>query len=285
MNAGLDAAFEQCERLVREADKDRFLATLFAPAQFRPALFALYAFNAEVARVRDAAREPIGGEIRLQWWAEALGGERRDEAIANPVAAALLGTIARHGLPTQRLLDLIEARSFDLYDDPMPSLVHLEAYAEKTTSVLFDMAAQILDGAKLAGEIAQHAGKAYATAGLLRALPRHASRRQLYIPLDILQRHGAEPEDVFAGKATPGLRAALAELRLHARGHLAAVRDLLPAAPEAALPALLPIAVVRPLLSSMEKRGYEPFTPVDIPQWRRQWILWRAARRPPRMAR
>ena len=83
-----------CEQLVREADKDRFLATLFAPAAQRPALFALYAFNAEIARVRDVAREPMPGEIRLQWWREVVEGGRSEEARAHPVAAALLETMA-----------------------------------------------------------------------------------------------------------------------------------------------------------------------------------------------
>src|SRR4051794_24016021 len=122
-------AFAHCERLVRAADKDRFLATLFAPAEHRDALFALYAFNVEVARVRDIAREPLPGEIRLQWWLDVLRGERGGEAGANPIAAALLQTIERHGLSVAALGDLVEARLFDLYDDPMATLVDLEAYA------------------------------------------------------------------------------------------------------------------------------------------------------------
>ncbi len=81
--------FEHCAALVREADRDRYLATLFAPAAQRNALFALYAFNVEITRVRDLAREPMPGEIRLQWWREALTGEREGEAAAHPVAAAL----------------------------------------------------------------------------------------------------------------------------------------------------------------------------------------------------
>ena len=86
-------AFAHCEALVRAADKDRFLATLFAPAEHRQALFALYAFNVEVSRVREAVREPLAGEIRLQWWSEVLAGEGRGEVAANPVAAALLATM------------------------------------------------------------------------------------------------------------------------------------------------------------------------------------------------
>ena len=87
-----------CEALVRAADKDRFLATLFAPAEHRGALFALYAFNLEVARVREVVREPLSGEIRLQWWSDVLRGEGRGEVGAHPVAAALRATIARYQL-------------------------------------------------------------------------------------------------------------------------------------------------------------------------------------------
>src|SRR5580765_6566781 len=108
-----------CEALVRAADKDRFLATLFAPAEHRAALHALYACNVEIARVREIAREPLAGEIRLQWWTDVLHGAGRGEVEANPVAAALLATITRYRLPLAPLEALIDARRFDLYDEPM----------------------------------------------------------------------------------------------------------------------------------------------------------------------
>ena len=283
----MEDAVGHCERLVREADRDRFLASLFVPAEHRPELFALYAFNCEIARVRDVAREPLPGEVRLQWWNEVLTGERREEARANPVAAALLDAIEAHGLSTQRLIDLLDARGFDLYDDPMQTLADLENYAARTSSALFALATQILHrgGGPVAENLSLHAGVAYAIAGLLRAFSWHAGRRQLYVPMEILRRHGAHPEDAFAGKATPELRAALAEMRLHARGHLTAANDFLIAAPAAVLPAFLPVALVRPFLSRMERRGYNPFAAVEIAQWQRQWILWRAARQPRAMSR
>ncbi len=274
------------EALVREADKDHFLATLFAPGAQRPALFALYAFNNEIARVREAAREPMPGEIRLLWWREVVEGARAEEARAHPVAAALLDAIQHYRLPPRVLAELIDAHAFDLYDDPMPSLAHAEAYATKTASALFALAGRILQGAEatVADALARHMGIAYAFSEWLRLFPRHAARRQLFIPLNILRRYGAEPEDVFAGKATPELRATLAEMRLHIRGHLVAAGDLLATAPVEILPAFLPIALVRPLLRRMERRSYDPFSAIDMPQWRRQWILWRAARRPRAMA-
>jgi phytoene synthase len=138
--------FEHCAALVREGDRDRYLATLLAPAAHRDALFALYAFNVEIARVRELAREPMPGEIRLQWWREMLSGERDGEAAAHPVAAALRATLAQYALPSQRLIDLIEARSFDLYDDPMASLAELEGYARQTAGTIYEFAARILAG-------------------------------------------------------------------------------------------------------------------------------------------
>ena len=274
----MDASYRHCEQLVRAADKDRYLATLLAPAETRGPLFALYALNVEIAGVGDRVREPMAGEIRLQWWRDVLSGERSGEAAANPVAAALMGTIGRFDLPAEPLLDLIEAHSFDLYDDPMPTLAALEAYGRKTSSALFTRAARIC-GAD-AEEAAAHAGLAWSITELLRGFARYASRRQLFAPEDMLARHGARVDDIFAGRSTPELHKALADLRSEARRHFGNFEAMLPALPAAAMPALLPVALVPGYLSAMERPGYDPFkTAVEVPQWRRQWALWRAARR------
>jgi 15-cis-phytoene synthase len=278
-------AFAHCEGLVRVADKDRFLTTLFAPAEHRPALLALYAFNLEIARIREAAHEALAGEIRLQWWSDVLGGAGRGEVAAHPVAAALLETMARYQLPPERLTALIEARRFDLYDEPMGTLADLEAYADGASTSLIALAAQILAG----GEepdirmLSHHAGLAHAFVGLLAAFSIHAGRGQVFVPLEILARHGATRQQVLGGQATPQLHEALAELRLHARRHLRAAQQRLTAAAPAVMPALLPVALAGPTLARMERRGYDPFTPLEIAAWRRQLILWRAARWPRRM--
>jgi len=274
-------SFDHCEELVRTGDKNRFLATLFAPQKYRRALYALYAFNLEVARTRELAREPMPGEIRLQWWRDVLGGAGRGEIDAHPVAAALRDVVVRYRLPPKMLLELIDARSFDLYDEPVGSLSYLERYAMQTSSALIEMAARILcDGRDPnVGDLARHAGIAYAIAGLLLALPVHAARGQLYLPADLMARYGAVAADAFAGNATTELRAVLAELRLRARHHLDAARGLLNDTPPERAPALLPVALVRPALDRMERRFYRPLRPTELPQWGRQWILWRASRK------
>jgi phytoene synthase len=274
-------AFDHCQDLVRSGDKNRFLATLFAPQKYRRALYALYALNVEVARTRELAREPMPGEIRLQWWRDLLTGAGRGEVDAHPVAAALRDTVVRYRLPPTTLLNLIDGRAFDLYNEPVPDLAYLESYAVHTSSALIDLAGRILcDGRDPGiGELAGHAGIAYAIAGLLLALPVHSARGQLYLPGDLMQRYGANAVDVFAGEASTPLRAVLAELRLRARQHLDAARALLGGAPAEVAPALLPAALVRPALDRMERRSYQPLRPTELPQWRRQWILWSAARR------
>ncbi len=127
--------------------------------------------------------------------------------------------------------------------------------------------------------LVRHSGIAYAMAGLLRALPIHAARGQLYLPADLMTRYGAQPADLFAGKATTELRAVLADLRLRARQHLAEAKNQLSSMPPEAAPAMLPVVLVRPALDRMERAVYRPFEPAELPQWRRQWLLWRAARR------
>jgi len=282
----MQRAFAHCETLVRAADRDRFLATLFAPPERRGALFALYAFNLEIARVREVVREPLSGEIRLQWWTDLLCGAGRGEAESHPVASALLVTVARYGLPPQRLQSIVEARRFDLYDEPMATLADLEAYAGGASGNLIALAVQILsgDGSGL-DALGHHAACAHAIAGLLKAFPFHAARGQLFLPIELLDRYGADRRDVMAGRTTPQLRSALADLRGCAWRHLRHAEDLADTASPAVLPALLPMALVGPTLARMERRGYDPFVPVEIAPWRRQWLIWRAARRPGRIFR
>jgi 15-cis-phytoene synthase len=272
--------FKQCAALVREADRDRYLAALFAPSTARDALFALYAFNVEVSRVRALAREPMPGEIRLQWWHEVLGGERAGEAAANPIAAALLTTVANHNLPVEKLIGLVEARRFDVYNDVMTNFAELKSYASQTAATIFELATHILTGQStpVISNLASEAGEAETFADILAQLPQHAARRQLFIPLETLRHYGVEAEDVFAGRATRQLRAALAEFRLRVRLNLEQVGSTGPELPRNAQPAFLSLAPLRQWLLDMERPGYDPFQPPKMALWRRQWRIWRAAK-------
>lgn len=278
----LPDAYAHCIALVREQDHDRYIACLYAPEAQRPALAALYAFSHEIARVRALVSEPLPGEVRLQWWRDLLEGEARGEAQGHPVAAALLDTVARYRLPIAPLTGLIEARVFDLYDDPMPSLRDLEGYAGETASALIRLACIILANGRDPGGAAAcgHAGVAYALTGLMRAFPWHAAEGQVYLPADILARNGVTRDDIVRGRGGPGVLYTLKELREIARGHLKKLEELRETMPPSVVPAFLPVALVEPYLRRMERKGYDPYRSiVTLPAWRRQWTIWRAARK------
>jgi 15-cis-phytoene synthase len=276
-----------CADLVRSHDFVRYASSLFVPADRRRGLLALYAFHAEICRIRDQVSQPLPGEIRLQWWTDMLAAQDRNQdrnqddggAGGNPVAAELLRAIGQYRLPAAPLSRLIEEHQFDLYNDPMPTLAALEGYVTDTSSALFVLAARIAGPPSAEVEhLARHAGLAQGFADVIASLPRDASRRQLFLPLQILENHGGSAEEVFSGKQTPNIRAALAQLIGEAQGHLdAAIRLLAEIAP-AQRPIFLPLALLRRDLERMSRADADPFAPPMRSRLSILWTLWRASR-------
>jgi phytoene synthase len=274
--------YAYCGEVLRRGDRDRWLASLFIPQALRPHIHALYAFSLEIARVREIVSEPLLGEIRFQWWRDALGGKNETGFAASPAAAALIDTLARFRLPREPLIELIDARLRDLYNEAVESVQALESYAQATCSTLFRLAALVLEGEETSADaaVAVHAGIAYGITGLLRALPWHSARSQVFVPAEFLRAHGAEPDDLVSGRASPAVCAALADMRGLARTHLKAFEAQLRGLPQNRRAAFLAVSLCEPYLRLMERPDYDPFkTVIELPQWRRQWILWRASRR------
>ncbi|MEA2836061.1 MAG: 15-cis-phytoene synthase [Bradyrhizobium sp.] len=282
MSAGADkdsAAF--CTEQVRSHDFERYASTLFVSPDKRRALLALYAFNAEISRVREQVSQPLPGEIRLQWWTDLLAGSGHGGVEGNPVAAELLLAIRTYGLPVEPMSRLIHEHQFDLYNDPMPSMAALEAYVHDTSSALFALGADIMGRKSEATDhLARHAGLAQGLARVIATLPVDAARRQLFLPLQLLESSGSGMEEVFAGKETPQLRAALDQLIGEARTHLETAMNLLASAPPEVRPLFLPLALVRRDLKRMSRGDSNLFTPRVTSRLRTLWTLWRAARAP-----
>ena len=268
-----------CADLVRAHDFLRYASTLFVPAAQRRGLLAVYAFNVEISRVRDHVTQPLAGEVRLQWWTDMLAGKGHGGVEGNPVAAELLLAIRNWRLPVERLSRLIDEHQFDLYNDPMPTMAALEGYINDSASALFSIAAGIAGRPSDKTEhLARHAGLALGMAQVLAALPRDASRRQLYVPLQVLESHGSRIEEVFAGKETPKLRAALDQLMGETRGHLRTAFALLAEAPPEIRPVFLPLALVARDLPRMSRADADPFKLRPPSRLRTLWTLWRASR-------
>jgi len=268
-----------CANLVRSHDFARYAATLFMPAVPRRALLAVYAFNTEISRVREQVSQPLPGEMRLQWWTDMLSGSGHGGIEGNPVAAELLLAIRDFRLPAEPLLRLIEEHQFDLYNDPMPSMAALEGYVTDTSSALLSLGARMVTRPSEAiDHLARHAGLAQGIAQVITALPLDAARRQLFVPVQLLESHGSSMEEIFAGKQTPTTRAAIDQLVGDGRKHLGTALDLLPAVPPEARAIFLPLALVRRDLTRMARADADPFVPYPLSRLRTLWTLWRASR-------
>ncbi len=142
-----------------------------------PGLHAIGAFVLEVGHVRERVRQPIAGEIRLQWWQDVVDGSRSSEAAAHPVAAALLDTMARADLSQAVIADMIDAYRIALYDEPPADMAALERRLIALRGTPIRLAAQVLGVTGEAIEAATaDAGVALGIMDLVTALPRPAGR-------------------------------------------------------------------------------------------------------------
>jgi 15-cis-phytoene synthase len=251
---------------LRAAEPERYISLLYAPAAKRPALAALYAFDAEIAALRGRVREPLPGEIRLQWWRDAIAAGM---PTGNPTADALIDAIRFHDLPLPAFDNYLEARVFDLYDDPMPSRNDLEGYLGETEGAVIQMAALVLEreAAQAYAALAGHAACARGIASILAALPRQAARNQCFVPRDMLAAAGFTPE-AFIGNPS-GRQAAVSAMTALAREHYAAFRRDAATLPQALRPAYLPLAAV--------PRRLQAGSEASLPLWKSHLLLLGAA--------
>jgi phytoene synthase len=266
---------------LRASDRDRYLATLVLPDKERAAITALYAFNADIASVRDRAKEAAAGEIRLQWWRDALVGEGHGAVRANPLADALLNAVADYGLPVPALIRMVEARRFDLYDDPMPDMATFEGYAGETNSALYQLGAMILNGGRPVepGDAAGHLGVAHAVIGHLRAFGYNASKGRIILPRDIFAICGVNEADIRAGKDSENLSIALTRFADVATDHLRRADAAIAALPHDLRAVFAPTALLRAQLKRL--RFDAPFAPQpDLADWWKIAVLgwWKLAR-------
>ena len=170
-----------CGGTVRRHDRDRFLLSLTAEPPKRSALWALFAFNYEIAKTREVVTEPKLGEIRLQWWREAVEGIYAGKVLEHEVVAALAGAVREHDLPQDMFQALIDARDYDLSGKTPASYAELEMYADRTTTPLNKLALKIA-GQKEDDKAVRAVSIGYALTGLLRAAPHHAAQGRRYLP-------------------------------------------------------------------------------------------------------
>jgi phytoene synthase len=230
--------------LARTGDPDRFLCALFAPAERREALFALIAFNHELARAREAASHPMAALIRLQWWRDAVEEARAGRSPRrHEVATPLHHAIAAGALDPGDLGAMVDAREAET-EAAMPTLDALLAHLRGTAGGWAVAAGRLLGAAGPALAALQTLGAAYGMAGVLRSVPALAAQGRSLLPEELLRAEGLTAEAVVHDPRLPGLRPVVARLAaegeaLLAQGRKETARTLPRGAIAAALPAVL----------------------------------------------
>lgn len=271
-----------CAMQVRRLDRDRYLTGLAAPPARRGGLFALYAFNLEIAKTAEVVSEAMIGRIRLQWWRDAIGeafdGRPRDHAVLTALAAAI-----RDGNLTQAHFErLIDAREKDLETWQPANLVELEAYAQETSVPLVLLALEILGhDSQTARAVAEPLGVAWALTGLVRAVPILARRKRIMLPRDTMDDFGAQARDLLELRPSAALNGVAEAVAARAREYLTAARQVRPKPSKPAHSALLISSLTEGYLARLHRAGYDPFDP-RVQQrdpgaaWRLTWARMRA---------
>jgi NADH dehydrogenase [ubiquinone] 1 alpha subcomplex assembly factor 6 len=249
-----------CAEQVRRFDNDRFLCSLFAPAAEREALAAVFAFNVEVARIRESVAEPLLGQIRLQWWRDAIEGIYAGRAQSHQVVVALDQAVHGFGLSRRHFERVLDARAFDLDDAPPTDLAALIDYADATSATLSALSLEVLgaDGAGVC-EAARGVGIAWALVGLIRAVPFHARARRLYLPADLNRKAGLDVYQLFDRGNADGLSRVAGMIADTAGDYLSSARSRRREVPAQALPALLPATLAEGYLRQLRTCGFDPF--------------------------
>lgn len=262
---------EYCARQVRKFDSDRYVTALFATPDRRAGLFALYAFNIEVANSREAVSEPFLGRIRLQWWRDAVsecyaGGARRHQVV-QPLEAA----IQRHGLDREQLERILDARESDMDPSRPERLEQMIAYAGDTAGALNELALQILGVSdhKLM-RAAQEIGTAWALAGMIRGLGYLLRVGRRPLPADVMDKFGLTPAALESLKPSTELNGVIEEISKKCLNYLDnchAVRSA------SARPVLLQAVLARAYLKRLGRTGYNPYdarnlAPLNCRAWR-----------------
>lgn len=273
---------DYCAAQVRRLDHDRYLTALFAPAADRAALLALYAFNTEISRVRASVSEPLIGQIRLQWWRDAIAEAAAGRPRRHPVVEGLRGVLARGATPAD-FEPLLAARERDLSDDPPETLAALVEYADGSAGQLCRLAVRLLSGRDEAADAAEAAAKesgiAWALVGTLRSVPFLARERRTRLPSDLVAAERLDLDAMYEGRPGDALARVAAALAAEAGRHLEAARVRRRAIARRTHAALLCATLADFHLNRMRRRGFALFDPALRRPGGEAWRLTLAALR------
>lgn len=182
---------------LKKADPDRYLLTLFAPREVRPALWALFLFNQELVKTRSSVSNTQLGLIRLQWWRDEIGKVYDGwDGGKIPVLSTLAPLMHDGTLPHEWFEALLYAREFDLEDVAPSSWDGLKNYADFTTTPLNQLALRIVGENANLDEV-RHISTNYGLLEAIRSVPLLLSQHRCLLPEDELLERKLSPQKIM----------------------------------------------------------------------------------------
>ena len=248
---------------VKRFDYDRWLACLFTPEDSRKSVMALLAFNTEIARIRETVSEAMLGDIRLQWWRDALTDITNGTVRSHPVTQALHELNQAIPIDFSLMQEMIDMRAKDLDPAPIASEGELIVYADTTSGNLHRLIYNAIGGADLSGKVEAvvRSGRAYALTGILRAIPFHARNNLLLLPLSVITSHDLDETTVFKAENQPKFKLILKFIKELADEEFLKSFELSLALSRHEKPAVLCNALTGIYLNKLEKVNFEPADP------------------------
>ncbi len=244
---------------VRQYDYDRWLCSLFAPSEIREDLFAFLAFNIELSRIRETVSEPMLGDIRLQWWREAISGLERRSPKSHPVIEALDFSNRRKPINFSLMQEMVDVRAKDLDATPIGGIDDLMAYADGTGGALQRlMLPLMMSESSERMDAAGQAGRAFALSGIVRAIPFHFRHNLVLMPIELMEEVGVTRNTVFQEEHRESFFGIVERMTILAGGELHKARKQARAAGPNVKPVSLINGITGLYLRRLRAAAYDP---------------------------
>ncbi|WP_455477349.1 phytoene/squalene synthase family protein [Bartonella sp. B41] len=270
-----------CLDILRATDRDRYISVLFAPKEKRRALSALYAFNAEVSRIRESVHNPMLGEIRLRWWYDSIADGNTQNSNGSPILNDLFAAISHFDLPKKSFLRYCDAQILDLYNNSIVTIQDLETYCGETAGVILQLSCQILDRDTEQNftKACVHGGIAQVLSSVLRFLSFTKLRYLYRFPDDILEAIGVNREELESNRIDDEKKHQIVEaLVALSQDHYTKFYEHFITFPKILRLAFLPLAVIPASLQKAVHLKEKTFQEnASLPLLYRYWLITKAA--------
>jgi len=255
----MPADHAEAARIARASGSSFFWAMRLLPRPKRQAMFGIYAFCREIDDIADApgmAREER--QRRLEAWrreVEALYAGRPQGAIAR----VLYEAVGRFGLERTEFEALIDGMRMDAETALIaPGMATLELYCRRVAVATGRLSVAVFgEGGANGRALADHLGRALQLTNILRDLDDDAALGRLYLPAELLERHGIEARTPAAVLAHPALDDVCRELAGEAEASFAGADALIARCDRRAVrPAIVMREVYGVLLAGLVRRGW-----------------------------